>query len=216
MNTQTKQTMMHRIFLSAVLGAVLFFAPGLLPAQEKTYYNRNEKQKIPPNVLVPQISRARINNDLQKQYRILTEKLRHDLSPAGDTGKKEEEESGKYITRLDVLSACNIFHDIAVHPDLEEVTLLSKVYFEQLYNAAVPLYAPAEAMDKARLAGNSQAYMVARARYEKALEYFKDAYKNRKGIRLSKTDLKEIKEQNRKRRIDEYIKKSRTQSAEAQ
>lgn len=117
----------------------------------------------------------------------------------------KEENIDNYITKLNMIANARMLEFYAKHPDLEEVTGVSREWYENLLPGVEKYMMDlANRMDLARLNQDNKKYEQAKAAFEASQKDFLEYLSKTPGPKLSKEAMKKIKQANYKRREKEY------------
>ena len=197
-----------RIIFSASLLLTALLTPGILSAQQKGS-GKKEEIRVPFAALEPFYAADYFSGEL-KNFRKWLKSV--ELPATGEEFKRR-------VADFDATSSGNVqiqlmnLRDLAMDPDLEEVTKLPRSWYSQIYNAALPLQKASEVLINVRTFCEERQYRAAKKIWEDAVEETL-AVLDKPPKKLSKEALEPIVAKNRERRRKEYIKWYRMKQAE--
>lgn len=198
-----------RILLLPFLLAALLLMPGTLSAQRRGSGKR-EEIRIPAAALRPFHTEDFFSDEV-KAFKTCLESL--ELPPSLAEFQRRADDFAPVIGNEFRVRFMN-FRSIALHPDVEEVTRISRSWYERVLDAAQPILTVAPSLNNMMESSDDRRYQAVKKVLENAKAETLALLKKQK--KLSKEELEIIAGKNRERRKKEYIKWYRAKQAEEQ
>ena len=196
-----------RSLLFPLLAAALLLTPEILSAQQRGS-GRKEEIRVPSAALKPFHTADFFSGEVKK-FKDFLESLELPPTLAEFQQKASDYDS---MTGNEIRTRLANFRVIVLHPDLEEVTRLSRNWYGQVYNAALPLQTIVLPLNNMLESEDGRSYQAVKKILDDAKAETLALLKKPK--KLSGEELEIIAAKNRERRKKEFVKWYRAKQAE--
>ena len=164
--------------------------------------------KIPEKALLPNVQRPYF----EKTFRDLVMRMNRRVPQSLEAYQKADKKSYALITSTYWRSQMKKLYKVVMNPDLEEVTGNRRDWYRNLYLLLNNMERPVKALEQAIRKNDADAYHAACVAYDTMMNEVSKAY-NSRPIRLSPQEMAKIKQINRERRLQEYLRKQQERAA---
>lgn len=197
--------MKNKIVFIILLFAALFMIPCYGQGKRK-----KKEPEMPKELLYPQVQPQYFEEQLDKFVKEWICKFQF---PANAKSFKANFRDCQHLTPGAIQQGLLGFRNIAMHPDLEEVTRLPRSWYIEIFNAALPLEQASKKLLNVSLIPSEQKFQESKAMFIAAATKVLAIYE-KKPKKIAKEKYEEICAKNKARRKKEWLENYKKQQAE--